>query len=46
MGGQAGLRVPAEGQADRPQGRDELMGVPRIRRDEVREALRENTALI
>jgi hypothetical protein len=44
MGGQAGPRVPAEGQANRPQGRDELTGVPRIRRDQGRGTLGENPA--
>jgi hypothetical protein len=43
-GGELGASVPAEGHADRPQGRDDSTGVPRIRRDEVRETLRENTA--
>ena len=44
MGRELSASIPAEGHADRPQGRDHSTGVPRIRRDDVREALRENTA--
>jgi hypothetical protein len=44
VGRESGASAPAEGHGDRLQGRDDAIGVPRIRRDDVREALRENAA--
>src|SRR5262245_7381447 len=42
--GESGTSVPAESHADGPEGRDQLPGFSRIRRDQGRETLGENMA--
>jgi hypothetical protein len=43
-GGESGARVPSQSDADGLQGRDQSTGLPSIRGDEVRQALREDAA--